>query len=638
MTWPGDRAPRGRIDYGAIKDRIPIEAVVIEYAGPPAKTEGGRQWFHCPMPDHEDRNPSFSVDPASGRWTCWSRCGSGDAIDLVRRLEGASFPEAKQRLAAMFGFDGGSGLQTPAASMPQAPPRPEPAPPDLEPELRQEGEALVAEAEKRLWGPKGGEALAHLRGRGLPDEAIHIARLGVIGSTPVPYKNRPGRYTTAGITIPWIGPDGRLDLLKIRRPAGSDPKYHATYWGGPSLYAPFGLRLGFPLIVVEGEFDAILLGWELKNHADVATVGSASNKPSRRALQVARGAPALYLAHDADEAGDRAASLWPSRAIRVRPPAPLKDWGELHQADPAETGRIWSPILRPEGPDTETTAKPEAAERAEPEPGEHPRPEDFATLPPVTAEDLAEAEREAREERLAIMRADGIEGEPETGMSPGRRLAELNRLMGRENPPGLLDAIEEMEAQAEHVERIGPSLPQGGFQPEEDDEAARLALFAEDRPEPVKQAAPEPPDFLADRLTLGASESSSEAEVFNAWVAWSRMMSLDPQDEMKGFSAALSATLARRRLNARLDPLERRWIGLGLKPEPVKRSEGGNDLEAFDRLLGAAGFRRVDPSELDALVEFDPPAVDRPAPIGAEEKPNPKPRRSVGAAEEPLLF
>jgi|GEM_PF-578236 len=426
------RASRPRIDWRAIQGLIPIEAVVVEYAGPPAKTEGGRLWFHCPMPGHEDRRPSFSVDPASGRWRCWSRCGSGSAADLVMQLEGASFPEAVQRLAAMFGLGEGPGIQAPPRPRPAAP-KPKPPPPELAPDLRQEGEALVAEAEKRLWGPKGGKA-PHLRGRGLPDEAIRAARLGVIGPTPVPYKDRPGRYTTAGVTIPWFGPDGRLELLKVRRPAGCDPKYHATYWGRPSLYAPFGLRPGFPLIVCEGEFDAILLGWELRDHADVVTLGSASGEPDRRALRVMTNAPRLFIATDGDGAGFKAArrlrKLFPL-AIRVWPAA--KDWCDTHKKWPGMIAYAWGQYFPL---------------------GDPPRPEDFAD---ASLYELAPDERdriEALEERAAIeAEGAGVEGEPKP--------------------------IEEPEP----IEPIGPSLPQGGFEPDEGDEAARLALADESEPE-----------------------------------------------------------------------------------------------------------------------------------------------------------
>ena len=463
-----------RVDWNAIKNQIPIEAVVAEYAGPPAKTEGGRLWFHCPMPGHEDRRPSFSVDPASGRWRCWSRCGSGSAADLVMQLEGASFPEAVQRLAARFGRDGGPGIEAPPRPRPAAP-KPKPPPPELDSDLRQEGEALIAEAGKRLWGPKGGKALAHLRGRGLADEAIRAARLGAIGPTAVPYKNRPGRYTTRGIAIPWFL-DGRLELLKVRRPAGCDPKYHATYWGRPSLYAPFGLRPGFPLILVEGEFDAILLGWELRDHADVATLGSASGEPDRRALRILTNAPRLFIATDGDGGGYRAgrklAKLFPL-AIRVWPAA--KDWCDTHKKWPGIIAYAWGRCFPL---------------------GDPPRPEDFAPASLYALEPDERDRIEAQAERAAIQaEGEGVEGEPKP--------------------------IEE----GEPIEPIGPSLPSGGFEPEADDEAARLASAIE-------------------------GEAIEEAKI-------------EPQ--------------------------------------------------AVDRIMSAAGFLRVDPSELDAFAEFDPPAVDPPA-------------------------
>lgn len=104
-----------------------------------------------------------------------------------------------------------------------------------------------------------------------------------------------------------------------------------------------------------------------------------------------------------------------------------------------------------------------------------PRPEDFASLPPITAEDLAEAEHEAVEERRAILEADGLAGDPKPATSPGRWLVELNRRMGRENPPGLLEALEATEG--ETPERIGPSVPTPAWEPDRDDEAARLALL-----------------------------------------------------------------------------------------------------------------------------------------------------------------
>ena len=63
------------------------------------------------------------------------------------------------------------------------------------------------------------------------------------------------------------------------------------------------------------------------------TLGSASMPGPRLAnLGLMLPAPVWYLATDADDAGDKAASGWPARARRARPPAPDKDWTEAAQA------------------------------------------------------------------------------------------------------------------------------------------------------------------------------------------------------------------------------------------------------------------------------------------------------------------
>jgi hypothetical protein len=41
--------------------------------------------------------------------------------------------------------------------------------------------ALVNEAAGRLWTPEGTDALSYLHNRGLTDETIRAARLGVVG-------------------------------------------------------------------------------------------------------------------------------------------------------------------------------------------------------------------------------------------------------------------------------------------------------------------------------------------------------------------------------------------------------------------------------------------------------------------------
>jgi DNA primase len=71
----------------AVRDGVPIEVVARRYT----KLEpfGGKAWFtgHCPLPDHEDRTPSFYIYPP-GRWWCYG-CGcGGDVVDLEFRCGG----------------------------------------------------------------------------------------------------------------------------------------------------------------------------------------------------------------------------------------------------------------------------------------------------------------------------------------------------------------------------------------------------------------------------------------------------------------------------------------------------------------------------------------------------------------------
>jgi hypothetical protein len=190
--------------------------------------------------------------------------------------------------------------------------------------------SAVADAEQRLWSPEGADALEYLRrDRGLRDETIRAARLGYAEKLRLPKRDGSGTWPVSGITIPWWDRD-HLALVKIRRLGLiNGPKYVEAFRDRPRIYpGPEGIRTAKPLIVTEGEFDALLLGQELGELAAVVTLGSASARPGPDVLGAMLAAPAWYVATDADEAGDRSAEGWPARARRVSPPAPFKDWTE----------------------------------------------------------------------------------------------------------------------------------------------------------------------------------------------------------------------------------------------------------------------------------------------------------------------
>jgi hypothetical protein len=197
---------------------------------------------------------------------------------------------------------------------------------------RQEAERLVADASERIWRPEGAAAMAYLKGRGLTEATIRAARLGWTPGVMLPTSDGARTWRASGLFIPWLDGD-RLCLVKIRQPEGSRPKYAEAFRDRPALFpGPEALRPGMPLIVTEGEFDALLLGQELAGLASVATLGSASSRPEGSTYLALLRCPRWYVAHDADEAGDRAAAEWPARAARVRPPAPDGDWTEAHQS------------------------------------------------------------------------------------------------------------------------------------------------------------------------------------------------------------------------------------------------------------------------------------------------------------------
>jgi DNA primase len=324
-----------------------VAAVATNLLGPAAKREGRRLLWHCPF--HQDHHPSFEVDPIRKTWRCWVCAIGGDAAELVKRVNECDFPAAVKFLADLSGVITSYRATAPGqnpkplgvlGSVPvvgpsQAAPIPAPAkapsrPPEQPTGLPlDEASDLVEGAKKTLWGPGGGNALAYLRGRGLSDETIRQAGLGYTPSVMIPTKDGDRCFRFSGITIPWrVGT--RLTRIKIRRIHDGKPRYAEAYSDHPLIFPdPAVIISGKPLIICEGEFDCLLLAQQLPE-VSVITLGSASARTDPAVLSLMLRAPRWFVALDADPAGDSAATKFPARAIRVRPPEPDKDWGEVH--------------------------------------------------------------------------------------------------------------------------------------------------------------------------------------------------------------------------------------------------------------------------------------------------------------------
>ena len=94
--------PRAELD--AIRERIDLGAYVERYAGV-AFHRGAQLHGRCPFPDHEDRDPSFVVNPAKGLWYCHGCHRGGDAFSFVMHWLELDFPAAVDLLAAEAGIE-----------------------------------------------------------------------------------------------------------------------------------------------------------------------------------------------------------------------------------------------------------------------------------------------------------------------------------------------------------------------------------------------------------------------------------------------------------------------------------------------------------------------------------------------------
>ncbi len=76
-----------------------IVRLVSDYV--PLKTAGSRQKGLCPF--HEEKTPSFSVDPSRQLFYCFGCQTGGDVFKFVMLYEKLNFPEAVEFLARRWG-------------------------------------------------------------------------------------------------------------------------------------------------------------------------------------------------------------------------------------------------------------------------------------------------------------------------------------------------------------------------------------------------------------------------------------------------------------------------------------------------------------------------------------------------------
>ncbi len=298
----------------------------------------GREYVGL-SPFQKEKTPSFTVVPDKGFYHDFSSGEHGDVIDFVMKLEGLSFPEAVERLAAQ------AGMEIPSDS-------PEEREKDRQRQTLYDAmEVACAQFQKMLRMPEGKAGLAYLHGRGLSDATIERFRLGyapdsrgtmkgALAREGVPEElmreagliRRPddGRpdfdYFRGRVMFPITDRRGRVVAFGGRIMAKGEPKYlnspesaifqkrHVLY-GLTQALKP--ARDGGRILVTEGYMDVISLHQAGFDFA-VAPLGTALTEDHLQALWKIVHEPTVCF--DGDTAGQKAAMRVADHALALLKP------------------------------------------------------------------------------------------------------------------------------------------------------------------------------------------------------------------------------------------------------------------------------------------------------------------------------
>jgi DNA primase len=292
-----------------------------------ASTHGGEYHSPCPACNGNDR---FTIWPISGRYWC-RRCEvSGDAIQFCRNFLGLTFQEACLKLNVE---PRGCISRTLAV------------PPEFD--FKTATEPTEQWQEKAMtfthWAHQqlllNQNILSLLFERGFTEQSIMKYKLGYCKNTKVqtindifslrqswglplalkPDGNEKKLWLPHGIVIP-IFRDEKIIKLKIRRQdwqLGDQHKY-VVISGSTSSPAIFGDMLLQPPLLVEAEFDAMLIQQEASDVCSCIALGGLG-KPDLATHRLLMKCPIVLFALDFDDAGKDAYNFWRHTYPQLRP-------------------------------------------------------------------------------------------------------------------------------------------------------------------------------------------------------------------------------------------------------------------------------------------------------------------------------
>ncbi|GIW81754.1 MAG: DNA primase [Gemmatales bacterium] len=331
-------------DWEALVRQVKEANDIVEVVGMYVTLRPAGNTFKGLCPFHDDRRPSFDVDPRRQRYRCWS-CGKhGDVISFIQEQDRVNFREALEILARRASIS----LEKTRAFRPNS--------------ERAAMIELMRWADERYQrclhaSPLAARARAYLAERGLADATIQRFGLGFAPNSwdwLVAQARREGRsldmLVQLGLCAPRSEGEGFYDrfrdriMFPIRNAQGQTvgfggrilpdspasergPKYYNS--SETPLFSKSELLFGLDqarqsaaqqgcLVIVEGYTDVMMAHQMGINHV-VATMGTALN--ARHIRQLRRYVPRVVLVFDADAGGmtgvDRALELFVSHDLEL---------------------------------------------------------------------------------------------------------------------------------------------------------------------------------------------------------------------------------------------------------------------------------------------------------------------------------
>jgi DNA primase len=277
----------------------------------------------CPF--HQEKTPSFNVNPDRGAFHCFG-CGvGGDVFKFAMLHEKVGFPEAIELVARRF------GIPVPENRYEQGPDRKE------RDEMLALLEAATEHFERNLWTAPGTRAREYLLGRGFKKDTLERIRAGAAADSwgdlfeslrrrfPVAAlmtaglvregqkTNKPYDWFRNRAVFPIASDSGKMVGFGARSLDGSEPKYlnspeSPAYQKSKTLYglswAKDAIRKEGRVVLMEGYLD-VARSLECGVEEVVATCGTALTAAHARLIR--RFSDKVVVNFDQDEAGQNAA-------------------------------------------------------------------------------------------------------------------------------------------------------------------------------------------------------------------------------------------------------------------------------------------------------------------------------------------